>query len=593
MSQGGQENRGTGLRDVFEILVRAPKERLESLTFQLGESPEDNIVHALCLIVLQRGAQALNKLQMLRDNNLAKYLAEKWQKSGGKFEDFSIHCGDFQEFEWEPLAILARIFKVLSEQSLCDSHLRTLAYKRALSSRDQKASNSKDLEYEQFREEAKVVCGPQFEECSIASLKSGGFNSELHSSLDKGSKTIKVNLSQDQSTRAHCLPSPLQVSSSIPSYPTHLEISIPPTASFQDNSSTPETSHVSKLNTPVPVSETVAENAQGKSQTSEGPPLNEPPMYGAKKPLRVEETFAAESSKSRQLIAPTQTIGTNVVISAAKNIILPKMPVVNDSNSAEEEDEAIFYAFVILHAPEDADMAESMREKLETVIGGEGATFSGDFATPGKSTLTCVEDAINNSAFTILLLTRNFNTHMQEIETNSALINSINKSHKYNTVIPLLPRENAMPRQSIPLVLQTIVPLEENKSFERSIRRTLSPATIGKQRKIWTVEQTVKKEIERQQRLKQLNQHQKQLIKECETAASLEKEHLRLVMTQKLYLDPDVPLEQEGGRSWWQQHPNIHIENARYIMIGNDSQMTVDCSGGAEKEDSVDKEEEQ
>lgn len=585
MSQGGQESQGTGLRDVFEILVKAPPERLQSLTFQLGESPEDNVVHALCLIILQREEQALNKLQLLRDNSLAKYLTETWQKSGGKLEDFSVHCGDFQESEWESLLILARIFKVLFEQSLCDEHLRNLAYKRALSSCDQKSSNSKDLEYDRLREEAKVVCGPQFDECSIAGLKSG-FNSELHSSADEGSKTLKVTPSQDQSARS--LPSPLQVSSSIPSYPTHLEISSPPTAAFRDDRRTPETPHESKVNTAV---------GHGHPRISEGPPLNGPPLFGAKKPSTMDETFLAESNKSGCLIAPTQTTGTNFAVSAAKNIVPPKMPFAMDSNSAEEEDEEIFFAFVILHAPEDVDMADSMREKLEKVIdikGIEGATFSGDFATPGKNTLTCVADAINNSAFTILLLTRNFNNHMQEIETNSALINSINKTHKYNTVIPLLPRENCMPRQSMPLVLQTIVPLEEkNSRFERTIQRALSPANIKRQRKIWTSEQLVKKQIERQERLKQLNEHDKQLIKEYETAKLLEKENLKLLMTQKLFLSPDRPFEGGGDGPCWQKQPNIHIENAKYIMIGNDSKMTVDLGGGAEKDDSVDREEEQ
>lgn len=599
MSNRGQENQGTGLRDVFDILVKAPHERLLSLTFQLGESPEDNIVHALCLIVLQRETEALNKLQMLADNYLAKHLAEKWQMSGGKLEDFGVHCGDFQEFTWESFAVLARIFKVLSEQKMCDPPLRNLAYKRALSSYNQKARNCEDLEYNKLREEAKVVCGPQLAECSSIDLRSGSYH-DLHSSLDEESITLKVTLSQDQSERAQNQPSPLQASSSVPSYPTHLEISVPPTTSFQDDKRTPNTSEESKLNTPIClVSKFEAENTHWQSQTSEETPCNEPPVRGAKKHPRMEETFTAESSKFDHLITPTQTAkpttGPNIALPTAANIVLPKIPVANESKIEEEEEEEIFYAFVILHAPEDADMAEGMRERLETVTGSEGATFSGDFATPGRSTLRCVEDAINNTGFTILLLTRNFNSHMQEIETDSALINSINKKHKYNTVIPLLPRKNCMPRQSLPLVLQTIVALEENQSFERKIQKLLSPAAIKRQRKLWTEEQKVKMQIERQERLKQLNQHQKKLIKECETAQLLEKENLRLLMTQNLLLGPIVPPEQDGGgsRAWWQQHPNIHIENAKYIMIGNDSQMSVDLGGGAGKDDSVYREEEQ
>ena len=124
MSHDGQENLGTGLRDVFDILVKEPSERLISLTFQLGESPEDNIIHALCLLILQKEAQALGKLQMLKGNHLANHLAERWQMSGCKLEEFGAHCGHFQRFTGESLSVLARIFNVLSGQRLCDPLLR-------------------------------------------------------------------------------------------------------------------------------------------------------------------------------------------------------------------------------------------------------------------------------------------------------------------------------------------------------------------------------------------------------------------------------------------------------------------------------------
>lgn len=594
MSHRGQENQGTGLRDVFDIIVKAPPERLLSLTFQLGESPEDNIIHALCLIVLQREARALNKLQTLRDNYLAKYLAEKWQTSGGKLEDFSVHCGHFQELTEESLAVLARIYKILTEQRLCDPHLRNLAYKRALSSDNQKTSQCEDLKYDQLREEAKVVCGPQFAEWMFSStdLKSGH---DPHSGLNEGNTTLKVSLSQDQSERAHSLPSPLQASSSVPSYPSHLEISIPPTASFQEHKiMTPETLDKSKLIGPViPVSECAAKNTPGKSQTSE-----EPLLLGAKKHSKMDETLAAESSKLVSLITQNETLDQTTkptsepkfALPTATNIVQPKMRVTNEmpeSIGAEGEDEAIFYAFVILHAPEDADMAESMREKLEKVIDGEGATFSEDFEVPGKSTLVCVEDAINNSAFTFLLLTRNFNTRMLEVKTDFALHNSINKAHKYNTVIPLLPRDNRMP--SLPGLLQRIVPLEENENFERKIKKVLSPAKIKRQRTIWTEERKLKMQMERRERLKRLNQHQKQLITECKTAQLLEKESHNLLMEQAHVFGDSVPPQQEGGAWLQQQHPNIHINNANYIVIGNNSQMAVDRGGGPD--DSIYREE--
>lgn len=598
MSQGGQENRGTGPRDVFDILVKAPPERLLSLTFHLSESPEDNVIHALCLIVLQREVQALNKLQTQGNSYLARHLAEKWQLSKGKLEDFALHCGNFKEFTWESLVLLARIFKVLSEQRLCDPPQRNLAYKRALSSDNHEIN---DLAYEQLREEAKVVCGPEFAELKSPrlDLTSEPFR-DLHGSLGEGRPTLRVSVSQDRPERAQTLLSPPKESSSMLSYPTHLEISIPPTALFEDDK-TPETSDTSDLQTSILlVNECAANNASGRSQTYVEPQhkSSECSAFISRKHSTTDDRIAAESIKVDSLTSLTQTIHPttekNVALPSATNIVPPKMLDTSetDESSSTEEEEATFYAFVILHAPEDGDMAESMREKLEKIIGSEGATFSDDFATPGKSTLRCVEDAINNSAFTLLLLTRNFSTHMLDLETDSALVNSLNKRHKYNTVIPLLPRDNCMPRHSMPLVLQTIIPLEENRSFEKKILKSLTPARIKKQQRIWLEEQKVKIQIEKQERLKQ---HQKQLLQEFERVQLPDKENLRLLMAHKLLLGSSLLPEQDGedGRAWRQQQPNIHIENAKYIMIGNDSQMTVDLGGGTDKDDSLKREEEE
>ncbi|KAM7379244.1 hypothetical protein PAMP_004809 [Pampus punctatissimus] len=575
MSHEGQENQGTGLKNVYDILVKAPLERVLSLTFQLGESAEDNIIHALCLIILQREEQALNKLQMLTDNYLANHLAEMWKMSGGKLEDFAVHCGNSHEFTGESLAALARIFKVLSEQRLCDKLLRNLAYERALSTDSQKTSNCEHLGYDQLREEAKVVCGPQFAKwmCSFRDLTLDSSH-DPHSGPDEVNTTLKVTQSQDQSENG--LPSPLQVSSSQPSYPSHLEISIPTTATFQGDKITPETPGGPTQSIAIPVVNEVKTAPEEDNLKSKKPPLF--------KDTKMDAAFAAECSKKE---TPNQTTETKFALPTATSIFPPKMTVPNKMHeikgAEEEEEELVFYAFVILHAQEDAEVAESLKEKLETIIGSDGATFSEDFAIPGKSTLRCIEDAIHNSAFTLPLLTHNF-SRLLEMKTDSALINSINNKPKHNTVIPLLPLENRMPKQSMPIVLQTLVPLDESKNFKKKTQKALSPAKIKEQRRIWMEEQSVKKQIERQETLKRLNEHHKKLIQECKTAQVLEQETLSLLMARTHnILSP----------STWQQQPNIQITNAKYIMIGNDSQMTVDFGGGSEKDDSIQRDEEQ
>lgn len=556
MSQEGEENQGTGLRDIYNILFNETPERVRSLTFHLGESPEDNIIDALCLIILRRGEQARNKLQMLGDNYLASHLAEIWEMSDGNLEDFGVRCGNFQDFTGECLAALARIFTVLSEHRLCDPLLRNLAYKRALSVDSHNTSICGDIVYDRLREEAKDVCGPQFA-VWMCSSRLGSYPDPC-SSLAEGNTTLKESQDPSVQIRGQTLPSPLQANSSELSYPTHLEISIAPTATYEGD----------KIAVEAPKALLSQKSSAVPSDVKNAPEISQSPVESQMKsnqPLLLEDSHmdaasSAEFRKSNDHFAkkehPKQTLTTicepKFTLPTATNISQRR------KSDAEEEDDAIFYSFVILHAPQDTQLAESMKEELESVISDEGATFSEEFAVPGKSQLRCIEDAINNSAFTLLLLTRNFNTRMLEVETDSALINSINKRHKHNSVIPVLPKENRMPYHHLPIVLQTIIPLDENKSFEKKIKKALSPVNIRKQRRIWLEEQKERKLSKQRQKPSHGNFYS--------------------------------PMDSHSGSSVWPPPQNIHIANANYIMIGNDSQMTVDFGN---KNDAVDKEDEQ
>lgn len=553
MSQSGQDNQGTGPRDVFDILVKTPTERLLSLTLHLSESPEENVVRVLCLMALQREGQALGKLHTLGDSCLSKHLNDTCVMSKGNLEEFAVHFGNFNGFTLESLVLLARVFKVLSKQQLCDPQLRDLAYQRALSKNDH-ASNK--LGYEQLREEAMAVCGPQFAEWMCSCVRGLDSLCFLDSSQDE-----EGALSKHKSESTHSLPTSLHANSSMFSYPTHLEISTPPTALFQEDKGTLETSNTSEADASVSkVGRVDVKNASEPCETSE-------------EPLKSSK-FAADSLVSHSFPGSTPTTGQ--CVAAPLTCVPTHMSTAADLCCVEEEEQAMFYAFVIMHAPEDADVADCVREKVEKVSGCKGATFSDDFHVPGKSTLRCVEDAINNTAFTFLLLTRNFNTRMVELETNSALINSLDKKHKWNTVIPFLPMENCMPKREIPLVLQTLVPLEESKNFEKKLPKFLTLAKIKRQEKIWIEEQRVKIQ-------KAKLQHQKQL-KHCEKVQRQEKKNLGHTILH----NPN--LLGEDSRALWKIHPNIHIENANYIMIGNDSQMTVGVGGGVDKDNSIEEE---
>ncbi|XP_028988652.1 TIR domain-containing adapter molecule 1 [Betta splendens] len=579
MSHREEANQGTGLSVAFDILLKAPPERLQSLTVQLGESPEESVIRILCLVVLKREAEALSKSQELKDNRLAERLLGKLP-SGGRLECFRDHCNHLEEFTGETSTIVARIFKVLSDQRLCDPRLRDLAYQRALSANGQKPSSGEDLELIRLFEEAKIVCGPQVaESASPNDLK----RRDPQRSPSAGSTTL---VRPDQSEGAPSLPSPLQAGSLEVSLPTHLEISIPSTVPYK---SVPHISGGSK--------------ATDESQANKGPEqrqsLNEPQSKSmepaqskAKKNPMPDAASGTVCVKLDSHTGPNQnpkpSIELKPPIPNQPNVLVPHE--MHESPSAdkeeEEEEEDVFYAFVILHAPEDVDLAESMRDRVEAAVGGgsRGAVFSEHFAVPGRSALRCVEDAINNSAFTFLLLTRSFNTRMLELKTNTALINAINNEHKYNTVIPLLPRQNPMP--SLPMVLATIVPLQEDNRLEGKVKIAMTPAKLRRLKRIWTEEQRVKHQLERQDALKQLNQTQKQLIQECNRAKVLQMENMRL---RGLLIGSEEPGD---GPARPHAH-SINIQNAQYIMIGNDSKMTVDSGGGVDRDEQVDGEKEE
>lgn len=523
---------------MIDLLLKAPQERLSSLTYKLGTSTEEDIVHALCLFIMHREEQALEKLQAQRDNILAKNLSEKWQRRRN-IEAFQVLCGHFQEPG--SLITLARIFKVLTQHGLCDRVLLNLAYKRAL---PRESSDSDVLEYDRFIEEAKAECGPELAEflCTFSNLKLvSGFQSKANVSATTGS-------AQDLSRSD--VPTSLQSTSSVPSFPSHLEISALPTYNLPNTLAPP-------LEGPI-------------TRSRSCPGIDHPQSYAKVNPNFMSHGQSLQFPKfPYQQTEPTTTSFSSEA--AAKE---------------ETEDEEVkFYSFVILHAQEDEDVAENLKEKLEDITKSEGATFSSEFAKAGHNPISCVEDAINNSAFTLPLLTTNFNRFL-EVKTNTALLNAIDSRPKYNTVVPLLPESNAMPREERPMVLKTLIALDERKHFQKKALQTLSPANIRRQREEWEKEQKEKRFKERKEKLKISNQQQQRENEEYRAMFKLEQERLRL-LNQRYNFVPEQMVGPDGT-PWvqqqhpQQQHPHINITNAKYIIIGDNSQMAVDLSKAAE-----------
>lgn len=635
-----EPRRGTGLVDAFKILSKVPYERQLSLTFKLGDSLAEELVHAMSLICLGKRSEALNKLQALGDNNIiAKHLAEKMRMCGVKLEALTVSIGPFQECTLGTLADLARIFKVLAEERLCDSSLRDLAYQTVLATYKNSSEESSESEYiqMQLREEANRVCGPQIEDTVGGMCFPKDSSSGLCSipPLDQGSTALRKSGFPNQTGSGHSPPSSLRDDTSICSYPSHLEISVSETVGFKTSNipSQPPPMNLEPVQSPVPHYGTNTGEEGAFKYFSRVTSRDIPPTQNVPKPVKgkmdrvtsvavsCEHRTGSEEVRVSPLspvnFTPAHTKFNNPESPNAHSKPCPKNNLVPPSNTnrptfhptttepvsasfplktpnQKMEEEEVFFSFVILHAAEDVDMAEKLKEELESIVGGEGATFSQNFAIPGRNTLMCVEDAINNSAFTILMLTRNFNTRLLEVETSSVLMNAIENLHKYNTVIPFLPQENRMPRENMPKVLRIFIPLEEGNAFEKKAKRAMAPANIAKQRRLWLSEQAVRAQVRKQERLRQEERFQMDLIRGQETERMQ-----RYLLQQQRSNQPSTPamphftapflgstpinvsnMSVTPPQHEW-SHPagNIHIQNARYVMFGNDSKMTVGQGG--------------
>ncbi|NXD45442.1 TCAM1 protein, partial [Copsychus sechellarum] len=161
----------------------------------------------------------------------------------------------------------------------------------------------------------------------------------------------------------------------------------------------------------------------------------------------------------------------------------PGSPALQDP--AVDPSEPEFFTFVVLHASEDELVAHRVKNLLESMGVSNGATLS-EFLIPGRSLMTCFQEAVENSAFKILLLTKNFPCTLCLFQTDTALMQSILDPSKQDSVIPFLPRTNALERSQIPSILSVLVSLSESSPlFSRNVQRTFSPERIREKRALW------------------------------------------------------------------------------------------------------------
>ncbi|XP_064358039.1 TIR domain-containing adapter molecule 2 [Dromaius novaehollandiae] len=162
--------------------------------------------------------------------------------------------------------------------------------------------------------------------------------------------------------------------------------------------------------------------------------------------------------------------------------------------SSNENIEGVFYKFVILHAENDVDEAIRIQNLLQNKFCIKPGIIFAEMPC-GKHILENLSDAVNDSAWTIILLTENFlNGPWCEFQSYTCLVNALNKQHKYNSVIPVRPVNNPLPREKIPFALQAINALEEDSpGFAKQVERIFQESTYRQQREIWRRERMKEK----------------------------------------------------------------------------------------------------
>ncbi|XP_003788954.1 TIR domain-containing adapter molecule 2 [Otolemur garnettii] len=157
-----------------------------------------------------------------------------------------------------------------------------------------------------------------------------------------------------------------------------------------------------------------------------------------------------------------------------------------EGTPADEAEEEVFLKFVILHAEDDTGEALRVQDLLQNDFGIKPGIIFAEMPC-GRQHLQNLDDAVNGSAWTILLLTENFlRDTWCNFQFYTSLMNSVNRQHKYNSVIPMRPLNNPLPRERTPFALQTINALEEeSRGFPTQVERIFQESVYKTQQTIW------------------------------------------------------------------------------------------------------------
>uniref|UniRef100_A0A2D4NRZ9 TIR domain-containing adapter molecule 2 n=1 Tax=Micrurus surinamensis TaxID=129470 RepID=A0A2D4NRZ9_MICSU len=157
-----------------------------------------------------------------------------------------------------------------------------------------------------------------------------------------------------------------------------------------------------------------------------------------------------------------------------------------DVNASSDESEDEFYRFVILHAEEDIEEAIRVQGLLQNEYCIKPGIIFAEMPS-GRHLLENLTDAINDSAWIIILLTENFLRDLWcEFQSYTSLFGALTIPHKHNSVIPFRPRNRPLPCERTPFILQYVNILQEDSpGFSVQVKKTFQEAQYRQQEKMW------------------------------------------------------------------------------------------------------------
>lgn len=550
---------GPSLPGVFDTLGAAGRDKLVYLKHKLKTLRPGcggaGLLHAMVLLKLGQQTEARIALEALKADAVARLVARQWAGV-----DSAEAPAEPPDVSWA----VARLYHLLAEEQLCPASMRDAAYQAALRTRSPKDGHR----LAELQDEARDRCGWDVVGAlgSSQPLCSDPGRLPLSSASPCGTRSLprpidsKLDWSQGRSLRSTGSPVSLASSLEISQSPTAPLLSRPrsphgPSKLCEEPPASPapepgpagcqepeemswppsvETTGSLELpDCPAPRLPQVAPDpapdhppdSPAAPETGGHPPVECTEMSTSPKPLPIMEATEspglvkdrtppqlseeeAPSQKSQQ--GPPTPSAPNPAASWpppppsswcwAPPASWSPCPSSSESLSSEQK----FYNFVVLHARADEQVAQRVRERLEALGVPDGATFCEDFQVPGRGELRCLQDAIDHSGFTILLLTPNFNCHLSLHQVSQALMSSFTQHGRQDCVVPFLPLESSLEQlgPDTASLLRGLVWLDENsKIFARKVANTFKPQKLQARKAHWRKEQDIRALREHSQHL--------------------------------------------------------------------------------------------